>query len=184
MRNPRRRGRPGIRHLIDRRRFLVACFALLLWPLARTRRANAAALDSATRNALASSPLVYVSPLRSDGSESRCHGEVWFAWIDGAVVINTAVDRWKARSLRSGLDRARIWVGDFGRVKGLLGANEKFRQGPVFDVHAEFVADSAVLDRVLAQYESKYPDEIAEWRGPMRTGFEDGSRVLIRYRPL
>jgi hypothetical protein len=126
--------------------------------------------------------LVYVSPLRSDGSESRCHGEVWFAWLDGAVVINTAADRWKARSLRSGLDRARIWVGDFGRVNGLLGSNDEFRKGPVFDARAEFVADPAVLDRLLEQYETKYPAEIAKWRGPMRTGVADGSRVLIRYR--
>jgi hypothetical protein len=170
--------------MIDRRRFLAASFALLSWPLLRTRRANAAELASSTRTALASSPLVYVSPLRSDGSESRCHGEVWFAWLDGAVVLNTAADRWKSRSLRRGLDRARIWVGDFGRVKGLLGANEAFRKGPVFDARAEFVTDPAVLDRLLDQYEAKYPEEIAQWRGPMRTGFEDGSRVLIRYRPL
>jgi hypothetical protein len=170
--------------LIDRRRFLAASLGLFLWPLARTKRAVAAALDSASERALATSPLVYVSPLRSDGKESRCHGEVWFAWIDGTVVINTASDRWKARSLRRGLDRARIWVGDFGRVKGLLGASEEFRQGPVFDARAEFVDDTAVLDRLLAQYETKYPNEIAKWRGPMRSGIADGSRVLIRYRPL
>jgi len=170
--------------LIDRRRFLAASLALLLWPLARTRRANAAALDAASTKALESSPLVYISPLRSDGKESRCHGEVWYAWIDGTVVINTAFDRWKARSVRAGLDRARIWVGDFGRVKGLVGANEEFRKGPVFEARAEFVKDSAVLDRLLEQYESKYPAEIAKWRGPMRSGFEDGSRMLIRYRHL
>jgi hypothetical protein len=168
--------------LIDRRRFIAASLALLLWPLARSRRAGAAALDAKSESAFESSPLVYVSPLRSGGAESRCHGEVWFAWLDGAVVINTAADRWKARSLRSGLDRARIWVGDFGRVKGLLGANDEFRKGPVFDARAEFVTDPAVLDRLLEQYETKYPAEIAKWRGPMRTGVADGSRVLIRYR--
>jgi len=170
--------------LIDRRRFVGATLGLLLWPLVRPPRSRAAELDAAHVRALESSPLVYVSPLRSDGSESRCHGEVWYAWIDDCVVVNTASDRWKARSVRRGLDRARIWVGDFGRAKGLLGANEEFRQGPVFDAHAEFVDDDSTLDRLLEQYESKYPAEIAKWRGPMRTGVADGSRVLIRYRPL
>ena len=83
-----------------------------------------------------------------------------------------------------GLDRARIWVGDFGRWKGLLGKNEDFRRGPSFDARAEFVEDVRVLDRLLAQYDEKYPAEIGEWRDRMRNGFADGSRVLIRYRPL
>jgi len=86
--------------------------------------------------------------------------------------VNTSRDRWKARSIRRGGDRARIWVGDFGRWKGALGKNEDFRQGPSFDAR----------DRLLAQYEKKYPAEIGKWRDRMRDGFSDGSRVLIRYR--
>jgi len=167
--------------LIDRRQFVGGALGLLLASLVRVPRARAG-LDADVVGALASSPLVYISPLRSDGEESRCHGEVWYAWLDDSVVINTATDRWKARAVRKGLDRARIWVGDFGRVKGLLGSNEDFRQGPVFEARADFVDDVAVLNKLLAQYETKYPDEIARWRGPMREGFEDGSRVLIRYR--
>jgi len=168
--------------LIDRRQFVGGSLGLLLASLVRTPNARAA-IGSELLAALEASPLVYVSPLRSDGQESRCHGEVWYAWIDGSVVINTATDRWKARAVRKGLDRARIWVGDFGRVKGLFGSNDDFRKGPVFEAHSEFVDDPAVLDRLLRQYETKYPDEIGRWRGPMRSGFEDGSRVLIRYRP-
>jgi hypothetical protein len=183
MRHPHRRGGPGIGHLIARRRFLGAAIGFLLWPLARSARA-ASTLDTATEQALATSPLVYISPLRSDGSESRCHGEVWFAWLDGTVVVNTSAERWKARSIRRGLDRARIWVGDFGRAKQLFGGNEGFRSGPVFDAHAEFVDDDAMLDRLLVRYGEKYPDEIGHWRERMRSGVADGSRVLVRYRPL
>jgi hypothetical protein len=36
---------------------------------------------------------------------------------------------------------------------------------------------------LLALYDQKYPDEIGKWREPMRQGYADGSRVLIRYRP-
>ena len=171
--------------MIDRRSFIGASCGLLLWPLARpTSATSKQPLDDVALKALAESPYVYVSPLRSDGEESSCHGEVWFGWIDGAVVVNTSPDRWKATSVKRGLDRARIWVGDFGRWKGALGKNEAFRSGPVFDARAELVKDVAVLDRLLAIYETKYPAEIAKWSGKMRDGFHDGSRVLIGYRPV
>jgi hypothetical protein len=124
-----------------------------------------------------------VSPLRSNGEESRCHGEVWFGWFDGAVVVITAARSWKARSLRRGLTRACIWVGDHGRVKKMVGSNDAFRAGPSFLARAELARDSTLIDRLLASYEKKYPAEIKNWRGPMRVGHQDGSRVLIRYVP-
>jgi hypothetical protein len=85
--------------------------------------------------------------------------------------------------VKRGLDGARLWVGDFGRWKRPVGKNEEFRSGPVFDTRAEIIENVAVLDRLLAIYETKYPAEFAKWRGPMRDGFHDGSRVLIGYRP-
>jgi hypothetical protein len=171
--------------LIDRRRFLGASCGLLLWPLVKPTPANSKPLlEGATLKALAESPYVYVSPLLSDGEESSCHAEVWFGWIDGSVVVNTSPDRWKSISVKRGLDRARIWVGDYGRWKRSLGKNEGFRSGPVFDARAESIEDVGVLDRLLAIYETKYPTEISKWRGPMREGFHDGSRVLIGYRPV
>jgi len=184
MRHPRRRGGPGIRYLIGRREFIGAGIGFALWPLSGTARAAAGSLPGTTRSALAASPYVYVSPLKSDGSESSCHAEVWYAWLDGRVVVNVASDRWKARSIGRGLDTARIWVGDFGRWKGVLGSNESFRQGQSFDARAEFIRDPDVLERQLASYEKKYPAEFARWRGPMRSGVADGTRILIGYRPL
>ena len=49
-----------------------------------------------------------------------------------------------------------------------------------------FVGVTAFLTRGIhvadgARYETKYPDEIADWRDEMRNGFRDGSRILIRY---
>jgi len=156
----------------------------LLLPFTAPAGARAAALPAATRTALAASPYVYVSPLRSDGSESRCHGEVWFGWIDGAVLVNTSPDRWKAVAVSRGLDRARIWVGDFGRWKQVIGKNEAFRDGPSFDARAELATEAGLIDVLLEQYDRKYPAEIATWRDKMKQGVADGSRVLIRYRPL
>jgi hypothetical protein len=134
---------------------------------------------------LESSPFVYISPLRKDGSESTCHSEVWFGWIDGAVVINTAPTTWKSRALASGRDRARIWVGDHGRVKQMLGKNEAFRGAPHFDARVESVVkDEKLIERLLAIYAVKYPKEIDQWRDKMRAGYKSGDRLLLRYTPV
>jgi hypothetical protein len=181
--------------MIDRRGFLAACAGLSLWPLARfsawaegapaaAATSEAGGLPADARRALEASDYVYVSPLRSDGSESTCHGEVWYGWFDGSVVIITAANTWKARSASRDLDRARIWVGNHGRWKGVVGRNEDFRKAPSFDARAEIVKDDALLDRLLALYETKYPDEIGRWRDRMREGHADGTRVLIRYHPV
>jgi hypothetical protein len=171
---------------LDRRGFLAAAAGAAAWLLApggaRAKGAPPEALPLLER-----SKFVYVSPLLASGAESACHGEVWFGWLDGAVVINTRRGTWKARALRDrGLDRARVWVGDHGRWKtGLTGSgrNEDFRQAPRFDAHARFETERAVLDRLLAQYETKYAGEFDRWREEMRTAFYSGHRVLIRYEP-
>lgn len=174
--------------MIDRRMFMTAAAGALLWPVSRVlaadEKAPAAASDAALRTALDKSGFVYVSPLKSDGSESTCHGEVWFGHLDGAVLLITAADTWKARALARGLDRARIWVGDHGRWKRILGRNEEFRKAKSFEARAEAVKDDAMLGRLLARYDEKYPNEIASWRDKMRSGYLDGSRVLIRYTPV
>ena len=140
---------------------------------------------SLSRERLERSPFVYISPLREQGLESRCHAELWYAWLDGAVVVTVAREGWKARALARGLDRARIWVGDHGRWKTWYGGrNEAFREAPHFDARGEQIDDADVFERLLAAYDVKYPDEIDEWRDRMRRGQADGSRVLLRYTPL
>ena len=172
--------------MIDRRRLLEAMVGLLCaHPLLARAQSPAASppKDTSREKLLAESPYVYVSPLRSNGQESSCHSEVWFGWLNGSVVVITAATTWKARSLGKGLDRARIWVGDYGRVKQLMGSNQAFRGGPSFLARAEQVRDAKTLDTLLDLYDKKYPAEIEKWRGKMRAGYQDGSRILIRYRP-
>jgi hypothetical protein len=139
----------------------------------------------APKDLLEGSPFVYISPLLADGSESTCHAEVWYAWIDESVVVTVASDRWKAGALARGLDRARIWVGDHGLWNTWYGGhNEAFKTAQHFDAHVEKVESTELLERLLARYEEKYPDEIENWRDIMRTGNADGSRVLLRYTPI
>ena len=81
------------------------------------------------------------------------------------------------------VDGARIWVGDYGPWKKLLGGGETFRKAPSFDARAAAVKAPALLERLLASYTKKYPAEIGKWRDRFTEGYADGSRVLIRYTP-
>ena len=179
------RGSGGV--TIDRRAFLGGAAMLLLWPGRGLAQASAATpLPQETLGLLDTSKFVYVSPLRKDGAESTCHGEVWYAWLDGSVVLNTRRGTWKVKSLENGLDRARIWVGDHGRWKPALGSgrSEAFRKAPSFDARASFETDRKVLDRLIALYEKKYEGEFERWREDMQAGFFSGQRKLIRYTPV
>jgi hypothetical protein len=157
----------------------VGAAAALAWP-ARSR----AALGADVTGLLARSGFVYVSPLKSDGSESRCHAEVWFGWLDDAVVLITASTGWKARAVARGLDRAHIWVGDHGRVGRVLGSGDAYRQAPSFEARATQSKDAALLERLMAAYRRKYPNEISSWEPRMRAGFASGERTLLRYTPV
>ncbi len=172
----------------ERRRFLRAAglalaASALPWNTLRVRADEAKPLPDEVIALLGKSGLVYVSPLRSDGSESTCHGEVWYGWLDGAVVLITGMDRWKSQALARGLDRARIWVGDHGPWKKMVGRSEAFRKAPSFDAKVTRSQDAELLDRLMKLYWKKYPEEFGKWEQKMRAGFASGERVLLRYVP-
>lgn len=166
---------------VSRRVFVAGVATLLVAPWSR---ADEREPRLPAQRVLETSRYVYVSPLRSDGSESTCHGEVWFAWLDGAAVVTTATSTWKVRAVARGLDRARVWIGDHGRWKRMLGRNEAFREAPQFEARARAFQDPELLDRLLANYEKKYPKEIGRWAPRMRAGHANGTRILIAYEPV
>jgi hypothetical protein len=100
------------------------------------------------------------------------------------VVLITAQDTWKARSLARGLARARVWVGDHGPWKRAVGRNEAFRSAPSFDARASVSKDAVLFEHLLARYREKYDREIGRWEERFRSGFASGERVLIRYEPV
>jgi hypothetical protein len=175
----------GASVLIDRRDFLAGALALAAWPRAvRAEEARGPALPEPALRALPGSEFVYVSPLLADGRESTCHAEVWYGWLDDAVVLITSKDSWKARSVAKGLDRARLWVGSHGRWKTALGGrSEEFRQAPSFVGRARVSREAPLLERLLGVYEKKYPAEIGRWRDRFREGLASGERVLLVYQP-
>ena len=98
-----------------------------------------------------------------------------------STALRQVASRKTSHPVTFNLDRARVWVGNHGRWKGLIFRNEAFRVAPHFEARATRVRDAALLERLLALFETKYPDEIADWRDRMRGGYADGSRILIRY---
>jgi hypothetical protein len=131
------------------------------------------ALPRATADALAKSPLVHVSPLLASGKQSSCHAEVWYFWDKDAVVIGTATDRWKTKAVKSGRDKARIWVGEYGS------------SAPSFTAKATIDSDPATFARLLAAYATRYPDEWeSKWKARFESSYKDGSRSVIRYTPI
>lgn len=165
------------------RRTFLSNTALLAGALALPARVFADATASgyaAAKAAIAESPLVYVSPLGKDGAESSCHGEVWFVPDGQDLLVVTDPERWRARSILQGRDRARVWVGDFGVWKQAKGA---FRSAPAYVAKGSIDGDPAVHARALEAFGSKYPGEWSKWGPRFESGLASGSRVLIRYAP-
>ena len=83
--------------------------------------------------------------------------------------------------MRLGLDRARIWVGDYGPAGS---ADGRFRDGPNFLAEASADTDPASFERLLADFGRKYPASWEKWEPRFRSGYADGSRRVLRYRPI
>jgi hypothetical protein len=164
---------------VDRRRFMQAgalAAASLLWPL----RGSAAESEDPLAAAIAKSQLVYISPLRSSGAESACHGEVWFVADGKDVLVVTNPERWRAAAIASGLDQARLWVGDHGVWTRSAG---RFKASPTFVAHATLEPDSRTHALALESFGQKYSAGWEKWGPRFESGLASGERVLIRYAP-
>ena len=136
--------------------------------------------NALARAAIARSPLVYVSPLKGNGEESTCHGEVWFVPDGGDLLVVTNPERWRAAAIGKGMDRARLWVGNFGVWKK---AGDAFRKAPTFEARASIEKDKGVQAMALEAFGAKYAKEWDKWGPRFRDGLASGERVLIRYSP-
>jgi hypothetical protein len=141
---------------------------------------RAAALSAATVQALQDSDLVYITPLKRDGSESRCHAEVWFAYDGHDLFVVTASTAWRRRAIAEGLKQARLWVGEYGNWQKSDG---KYRQAPELTAVGANVEDTAEQTRVLELMGKKYHLEWIVWGPRFKNGLADGSRVMLRYSP-
>lgn len=133
------------------------------------------------RAAMNSSDLIYVTPIKSNGEESRCQSEIWFVNDGTDMFVCTGSDSWRARAARKGVDRARIWVGDVGNWQR---ARPLYKQLPKVEARATIIEDKARQNEILALFGKKYPDEWDTYGPRFRNGLANGGRTMIRYRPL
>lgn len=158
-----------------RRQLLIATLAIPVIP------AIAKTLTVAASDGLSESRLVYLTPLKSDGGESACQGEVWFAYAKDTIYVNTQADAWRVEAIRKGLADTRMWVGDVGMWRQADGAYKKL---PKIRASGSIVEDSGEWDAVFPAFGEKYSDEWPTWGPRFKNGLENGSRTLLKYTSL
>lgn len=162
---------------LNRRHALKGSAALAFSTWGGTRFAFAGESDAVT--ALKISPLIYLSPLVSNGRESHCHAEVWFLYLKGEIFIVTWAEKWKARAMRRGFQRAKIWIGDFGPWKN---ANERYLSAPSLNIEGKFESDASLQSALLLEFAHKYKKEWHFWDQKVRDGLVNGEWVMLRYQ--
>ncbi len=162
--------------MISRRLFTLGTLATpVVVLLARSVRA-----DDLPKDELESSKLVYLTPIKSDGEESKCKAEIWFLYHEGDIFMVTDTNAWRAEAIRKDLKDARIWVGDYGNWQR---ANDKFRDAPEIMAEGAIEEDADVHEEILDAMGEKYSDEWPTWGPRFKKALEDGSRVMLRYTP-
>ena len=161
------------------RRDLVVGLAIAPTIPLLVRTAFAADAKATPSDKLETSQLVYITPIKSNGDESRCKAEIWFSHHKGDVFVVTPPETWRARAVGKGLTKARLWVGEFGVWTQSDGA---FREAPEFMATASIESESEVQALVLSTMGEKYAETgWGRWGQRFRDGLADGSRVMIRY---
>ena len=164
--------------MITRRHLVTACGGALALSALPISLIGSQALS--LKQAIESSDLIYLTAIRSDGSESSCQAEVWFVPNGPDLFIVSATNSWRVRAVKKGLNKARIWVGDLGQWRGTEG---KYKSLPGLDALATEVTDAAEHEQILDQFGSKYPLGWVVYGSRFREGLADGTRTMVRYRP-
>ena len=141
-----------------------ALLVVALW----TTSVRAGDLPAETKSALASSKYVYIASARKGGAMSK-PAEIWFLYHNGAVYVGTPPTTWRARRIKAGRTTAKIWVGK--------------ADGPSFMATGAIVTEPDVYPIMFETYAKKYAGDWGKFEDKFRTGFKDGSRVLIKYTP-
>ena len=130
-------------------------------------------------SALQSSDLVYLTPIKTNGKESRCQSEIWFVWDGLDIYVCTKTDSWRARASLMGLEHTRIWVGDLG-----VWTQAKYKELPRISAVSSIVDDPKTIHKSLEMLGEKYPLGWLRWGPIFKKEMTSGERSLIRYRPV
>jgi hypothetical protein len=128
------------------------------------------ALTSAESAALQASEYVYIASTRKSG-DLGTPAEIWFWEYEDAIWVGTRPGSWRARRIGWGRPEARIWIGK--------------RDGPSLRATGSIVRDQPdVWQKFCDALAKKYPESWPRHEAGFKTGYADGSRVLIRYDPV
>lgn len=167
-----------------KRRTLIEAAAtgigLSLLPLAQAAD-PAGKLPGDLKSELGRSDLIYLTPIQSNGRESRCQAEIWYVFDGTDIYVCTDTTAWRVRAVAKGLDQTRIWVGDLGNWKS---ANGKYKSLPKIETTSSIVTDEAVHAMAMELFGKKYPVGWIRWGTTFTKGLASGSRTLLKYRPM
>ena len=131
--------------------------------------------EEATRGLL-NSDLVYLSPVRSDGSLSSCQAEIWFAVLGTSVFVCTRTTSWRVQAVKQGLTTTHFWVGDRG-----IWRRNNYQSLPTMRMEGAVETGDESLEAALQAFGNKYAGEWGKWGPRFRNGLADGSRTMLRY---
>ena len=126
---------------------------------------------------LKTSKLIYLTPIKSDGEESKCQGEVWFVYLDSKIYVTTASDAWRTEAIRKDLKEARIWIGEYGNWTQ---AKEKYKEAPDLMIVGSILDDEEEFPEILEAFNDKYPGE-GRYPRVFKEEIEEGKRVVLCY---
>ena len=150
-----------------RKRTAIVWVAALTMALCWARSATAD-LSPEIKSALTTSKYVYISSTRKDGTLGK-PAEIWFLYHNGAVYVGTPPTSWRARRIKAGRPQAKIAVGK--------------PDGPSFMATGAIVNEPDIYPIMYEAYAKKYAEGWTQHEQKFRTGFKDGTRVLIKYTP-
>ena len=128
------------------------------------------------KQALVESDLIYLSPVKRDGSLSSCQAEVWFVTLGPSVYVCTATDSWRSQAVGKGVNDTHIWVGDRGVWK-----RNRYQSLPTLRATANIESDPIPMGQALDEFGRKYSSEWSTWGPRFANGLKDGSRTMLRY---
>ena len=155
---------------MNRRGFLTSTSGILI----------AAAIPSIAQ-ATQQSPLIYLSPIKSDGTLSRCQAEVWYVQDGVDMYVVTGTGAWRSVAVKQGLTSAQVWVGDVGMWQQ---SNGSYKGLPSMMTQVSFETNGVNHTRLLEKFGAKYSAEWGTWGPRFKNGLADGSRVMLKYSPV
>ena len=151
-------------------RKLLAFLLVAVLALAALSGAARAEISQRDQQALVRADLVFIATVRKNGMQSRA-APVWFTTgVDNnSILIQTEHTTWKAKRIRRG-SPVLVWIGK--------------PDGPAFIGRAEITNDSALQNKILADFRQKYLQNRLLGMGPSRAEFDRGELLAIKITPL